>query len=234
MEFQAGSKTKSGYLAVPPSGNGPGVLVLHAWWGLNEFFVDLCDRLACEGFVALAPDLYDGAVATSLEEAERLRDAHDVAAAAAESKILQALDTLKSFQHSPASRGNTVGTIGCSLGAFWSLRLSTLRPEDIAAVVLFYGLGEADFTTSHAAYFGHFAEDDLWEPLDQVRLMEADIRRAGKEVTFHVYPGVGHWFFEANRQDAFHAESAQLAWDRTVSFLRGHLNQNAESLLRTE
>lgn len=231
MEFQAGSKTKSGYLAVPPSGNGPGVLVLHAWWGLNEFFVDLCDRLAREGFVALAPDLYDGAIATSLEEAERLRDAHDVAAAAAESKILQALDTLSQF---PEASGKAVGTIGCSLGAFWSLRLSTLRPEDIAAVVLFYGLGEADFTTSRAAYLGHFAEDDLWEPLDQVRLMEADIRRAGKEVRFHVYPGVGHWFFEANRQDAFHAESAQLAWDRTVSFLCDHLNPDAESLLRTE
>ncbi|MBC7805772.1 MAG: dienelactone hydrolase family protein [Akkermansiaceae bacterium] len=216
-------KTEDGYLAVPASGSGPGVLVLHAWWGMNEFFIELCDRLASEGFVALAPDLYAGAVATSVAEAEKLRDANDVAASVTQSKVLQALDSLKNLQHDPATQGHRVGVMGCSLGAFWALRLSTLCPEDIAATVIFYGLGAEDFTPSRAAYLGHFAENDLWEPLDQVRAMEADIRSAGKDVTFHVYPGAGHWFFEENREDAFHAEYAQLAWDRTVSFLRDRL-----------
>lgn len=228
MAFQAGSRTESGYLAVPPSGNGPCVLVLHAWWGLNDFFIALCDRLAREGFVAMAPDLYSGAVATSVEEAGKLRDAHDAAAAATQSKLLQALDSLENLQHDPALPAYRIGTLGCSLGAFWSLRLSTLRPEGIAASVIFYGLGAEDFTSSRAAYLGHFAENDLWEPLDQVRLMEADIRFAGKDVTFYVYPGVGHWIFEENQQDAFHAEYAQLAWSRTVSFLRDHLTQHPD------
>jgi carboxymethylenebutenolidase len=205
---------------LPPSGSGPGVLVLHAWWGLNGFFVALCDRLAREGFVALAPDLYAGALATTIEEAERLRDAHDGDFEATKGKVLEALSILQ--QH-PALQGRMVGTVGCSLGAYWSLLLSTQRPEDVSAVVLFYGVGEGDFTAARAAYLGHFAENDAWEPLDQVRSMEAQIRAAGRDVTFHVYPGVGHWFFEANQPEAYDVESSQLAWDRTVSFLRERL-----------
>jgi carboxymethylenebutenolidase len=226
MAFQAGSKTDSGYLALPPSGSGPGVLVLHAWWGLNDFFVALCDRLAREGFVALAPDLYAGAVAASIEEAETLRDAHEGDFEATQNKVLHALDCLR---QQPALQGRKVGAVGFSLGAYWSLLLSTLRPEDIAAAVLFYGVGEGDFTSSRAAYLGHFAENDDWEPLDQVRAMEAGLRAAGRDVTVHVYPGAGHWFFEENRPDAYHGESAQLAWNRTVSFLRDRLYPHPEA-----
>lgn len=219
MAFQAGVKTESGYLAVPPSGSGPGVLVAHAWWGLNDFFVALCDRLASEGFVALAPDLYAGDIATSIDEAKALLATHNKDM---EGKALHALDFLKGY---PALQGGTVGTIGYSLGAFVSAQVAALHPEDVAAVVLFYGVVEADFAASRAAYLGHFAEDDLWEPLDQVRLMEEGIRAAGREVTFYVYPGTGHWFFEENQPEAYHAESAQLAWERTLSFLRDRLKQ---------
>lgn len=219
MGFQPGSKTTNGYLALPPSGNGAGVLVLHAWWGLNEFFVELCERLAAQGFVALAPDLFGGAIAASVEEAQLLVEGMDFEAT--QTKVLLALDTLR--QH-PAVKGSQVGVMGCSLGAAWALNLSALRPEDVAAVVIFYGLGEADFTASRAAYLGHFAEDDTWEPLDQVRAMEADIRAVGREVTFHVYPGVGHWFFEANQPEAYDAPSAEFAWERTLPFLQSHLD----------
>jgi carboxymethylenebutenolidase len=223
VTFQAGCKTESGYLALPPSGRGPGVLVLHAWWGLNAFFVALCDRLAGAGFVALAPDLNSGAVATTIEEAEKLlQDANE--SGTTPGKVLEALDSLRQC---PAVQGSAVGAVGCSLGAYWSLLLSTLRPDDVAAVVLFYGVGEGDFTRARAAYLGHFAENDLWEPLDQVRGMEADLRAAGRDVTFYVYPGVGHWFFEENRPDAFDAETARLAWDRTIPFLRDRLKPDS-------
>jgi len=207
-------------MAVPSSGSGPGVIVLHAWWGLNTFFVALCDRLARAGFVALAPDLYDGAIATSIDEAENLLNVHNLNQEAVQSKLLRSLEEL---QHSPVLEGRQVGTIGYSLGASWAFALSEQRPDDIAAAVIFYGLGQADFHVARAAYLGHFAEDDIWEPVDQVHALEAGIRAAGRDVTFYVYPGVGHWFFEENRPDAFHAESAQLAWDRTVSFLHDRL-----------
>ena len=220
MDYQTGQKTNKGYLALPPSNTGPGILILHAWWGLNEFFVDLCDRLAREGFVALAPDLYDGSVASSIEEAKTLLQRLD--SEATRQKVLQALDALQ--QH-PAVQGNTVGALGCSMGASWTLQLSTLRPEQIAAAVLFYGVDEVDFTAARCAYLGHFAENDVWDPVEQARIMEADMRAAGREVTFYVYPDVGHWFFEANQPEAYSAGAAHLAWDRTVEFLNRHLRE---------
>ncbi len=218
MDYIAGEKTSKGYLALPPSGAGSGILVLHAWWGLNEFFVGLCDRLAREGYVALAPDLYGGAIAHSIEEAEALLGGVDFEAT--QQQVLQALDSL---QHYPAVQGNKVGALGCSMGANWTLMLSTLRPEQIAAAVLFYGVGEADFSASRCAYLGHFAENDEWDPVEQARIMEAEMRAAGREVTFYVYPGVGHWFIEENQPKAYDAEAAHLAWDRTVAFLNSHL-----------
>ena len=220
MDYEPGRKTNKGYLALPLSGTGPGVLVLHAWWGLNEFFVELCDRLANVGFVALAPDLYDGSVASSVEEAKQLLGSLD--SEAAQQKALEALDALRLH---PAVQGDKMGALGCSMGASWTLLLSTLRPEQIAAAVLFYGVDSVDFTASRCAYLGHFAENDVWDPLEHARMMEEGMRAAGREITFYVYPGVGHWFFEANQPEAYNEEAAHLAWDRTEAFLNRHLRE---------
>lgn len=229
MTFQPGVKTESGYLATPAQDDGsgaPGVLVLHAWWGLNGFFTELCDRLAREGFVALAPDLYGGAVASSLNEAAALREQIDFTVA--EETARAALDTLRDLPVVRRRANHTgaggIAVLGCSLGAAWAVQLSAERPEDVAAAVLFYGLGEADFTVARAAYLGHFAENDAWDPVDAARALEAQIRAAGRTVTFHVYPGVGHWFFEEDRPDAYNAEAARLAWERTLAFLRAQLS----------
>ena len=213
-DYQAGQKTKSGYLALPPYNSGQGVLVLHAWWGLNEFFVELCDRLASKGYVVLAPDFYGGAVATTPAEAEALMHASD--SEATQQKALAALDFLRNY---PTVQGKTVGVLGCSLGASWALQLSTLRPEQVGAAVLFYGVDNADFAAARCAYQGHFAENDEWDSVEQATLMADGMRAAGREVEFHVYPGVGHWFFEADRPDAYNAEAAELAWERTLTFL---------------
>ena len=218
MDFRSGEKTSSGYLALPSSGAGPGILVMHAWWGLNAFFVQLCNRLAREGYVVMAPDLYGGKVAGSVEEANTLVKSLDFDAA--EQTVLQALDTL---QRLPAVQGNKFGVLGCSLGVNFALLLSTQRPEQIAAAVLFYGVADADFTKSRCAYLGHFAENDVWDSLEEARKMEAAMRAAGRDVTFYVYPGVGHWFIEENQPEAYAPEAARLAWDRTVSFLNSHI-----------
>jgi carboxymethylenebutenolidase len=97
--LQVGPTGNRAYLTVPERGTGAGVLVLHAWWGLTSVFTDVCDRLAAEGYVALAPSLYaDGATAASIAEAEALRDAHDRAAAEVEAVVRAAGEQLRGLR----------------------------------------------------------------------------------------------------------------------------------------
>jgi carboxymethylenebutenolidase len=137
---------------------------------------------------------------------------------------MQAIATgaLSYLREHPAGRGSAIGALGFSMGGAWAILLSTLAPEAIAAVVIFYGSEGADFSAARAAYLGHFAEEDEWEPLDGVRQMEADMRAAGRDVTFHTYPGVRHWFFETDRPE-YDSDAAGLAWRRTRDFLHEHL-----------
>ena len=202
------------YVAVPDSGTGPGVVVLHAWWGLNDFFTRLCNRLAQAGFVAVAPDLYDGKIASTVEEAERLLGESDV------DLIRRRIDEAITFlRRHPAVQGTGIGLIGFSMGGAWALLTSTTHPDDVAAVVIFYGNEAADYSNSRAAYLGHFAEDDPWEPSDGVQQLQAALQAAGRDVTFYTYSGVGHWFFEDNRPE-YDAKAARLAWERSIEFLR--------------
>lgn len=217
-DLKAGAPVTVGYEALPTQGAGAGVLVLHAWWGLNDVFRGLCDRLAAEGFVAVAPDLWGGTVATTQAEAQSLVENADNAAI--EAAVFAALDYLKGHA---AVAGRPLGAIGFSFGAAWALHLSSVRPADLRAVTIFYGTYGADFTAARAAYQGHFAPGDPWEPDEAVAELEADMRAAGREVVFYSYPGTGHWFFEPDRPDAYNAEAAALAWERTLAFLRERL-----------
>ena len=113
--------------------------------------------------------------------------------------------------------------IGFSLGAYWALLLSQARPDDVAAVVTVYGTDDGDYGTARAAYLGHFAEHDEYEPLEAVRALEEKIRAAGREVTFHVYPGAGHWFVEPGQPRRRRPAAAELVWERTLAFLRAKL-----------
>ncbi|MBA3947005.1 MAG: dienelactone hydrolase family protein [Herpetosiphonaceae bacterium] len=218
-EFQAGDETVMGYLAVPKRGHGPGVLVLHAWWGLTATFKHVCDRLAAEGFVAFAPDLYDGRTAATINEAKDLMNSSDF-----ERMRTTALAALARLHTAPIIGQRGLGMVGFSMGANWAFLLNDLRPDDIAAVVTFYGTGEMNFSTSHAAYLGHYAEHDEFDSLETVRELEAQIRSAGREVTFHVYPETEHWFFEEDRPEAYDATAAHLAWARTTAFLHSQLD----------
>jgi carboxymethylenebutenolidase len=218
--FQSDNKMFTGYLALPPTGRGPGILVLHAWWGLNDFFKTLCDQLAQNGYVALAPDLYGGVVASTIDEAKHQIEQLNYEVTLA--TVLQATDYLR--QH-PAVQGEGVGVVGFSMGAAYALLLSGKRPEIVKAVVTFYGTegGMADFASARAAYLAHFAEVDEWEPAEAVQQMEAAMRAAGREVMFHLYPGVAHWFMETNRPE-YNPQAATLAWERTYAFLRQQLH----------
>lgn len=210
----------NGYLAMPNAGSGPGILVLHAWWGLSETIRDACDRLAGEGFVAYAPDLYDGRLATTIEEAEVLAHQLEQNIEAVKADIAAAADLLREYVQ-PSDNG--LGVVGFSLGAYYALQLSGDAPERVRAVVLFYGTGDGDFDRATATYLGHFAGSDPYEPPANVDWLESALKSAGRPVTFHHYPDVGHWFFEPDRPDAYNAGAAHLAWERTVAFLRDAL-----------
>lgn len=211
-------RRSQGFLAIPTTGKGPGLIVLHAWWGLNETIRELCRRLAAEGYVVFAPDLYHGKVVTTIEEAESLSRGLDAAQAKAD--IAEAVTFLS--ERSDVI-GSNFGVIGLSLGAFLAFAHSVENPERVRAVVVFYGTGGGDFRRSKAAYLGHFAEADPFEPAADVQSLEDSIRGAGRTVAFHTYKGTGHWFFEPDRSDAYNEGAAKLAWERTVAFLKAEL-----------
>jgi carboxymethylenebutenolidase len=216
-----GPSDNRAYLATPESGTGPGVLVLHAWWGLTSVFTGICDRLAANGFTALAPSLYpDGATAATIPEAETLIAAHDRAPDVARGIALAAIDRLRGL---PAVSGAKIGVIGFSMGAYWAFHLSGLRSDQIGAVVAFYGAYDGDLTGARAAYLGHYAENDEYEDPEWSQALESSLRAAGHEVTFHTYPGTKHWFVEPSRPDEYDAEAAELAWERTIAFLKAQL-----------
>jgi carboxymethylenebutenolidase len=220
LMYYSNNQTARGYLAMPEGGEGHGVLVLHAWWGLNDTMRGVCTRLAQAGFVAFAPDLYHGKVADTIADAETLGKALDSNYLQAKAEIADATRFLN--EHAgQAHRGLAV--IGFSLGAYYALDLAAADPEHIRSVVLFYGTGGGDFSSSKAAYLGHFAEKDEYEPQSNLDELEESLRRAGRPVTFYRYSGTGHWFFEPDRMEAYNQFAATLAWERTLAFLRNSL-----------
>lgn len=206
-----------GFLAVPPTRKGPGVLVLHAWWGLNDTMKAFCTQLAESGFVTFAPDLYHGRLADNIADAETLGKALDTNQVQAKADIADATMFLNE-RVGQADRGLAV--IGFSLGAYYALDLAAADPEHIRSVVIFYGTGGGDYSSSRAAYLGHFAEKDEFEPQSNIDNLEESLRHAGRPVTFYRYSGTGHWFFEPDRSQAYNQAAATLAWDRTLAFLK--------------
>ena len=214
ISFDVDGQPAHGYLALPSQPDAPGVLVLHAWWGLNAFFKIVCDRLAAEGFAAFAPDLNEGKIATTVDEAKEIMSGSD-------SERQQAIAAaLVDFMHGRSEvRKEPLSLIGFSMGAAWSLVLATEQPDEFGKMVLFYGVGDGDFAKIRAEILGHFSDVDEWEPLDGIRAMEAEMQIAGLSPTFHIYPQMSHWFFEEDRPE-FDPNAAEQAWTRTLEFLR--------------
>lgn len=214
------SSAGSGYVVAPDAGGGPGVLVLHAWWGLTPFFRDVCDRLADEGFVALAPDLHgDGRTAETPDEAEALLASTDTNRVAG--LVVSSISALRSM---PATPPGPIAIVGYSMGASWAMWAATRFPDDVAAVSSFYGSQDIDFAPARARFQGHFAEHDELVSADERAYLEAQLRLSGHDPDFHDYPGTGHWFAESDRGAAFVPDAAERAWARTVAFLHDALD----------
>lgn len=222
VRFPSNGGTAHGYLALPRQGAGPGVVVIQEWWGLTDHIAGICDRLAAEGFVALAPDLYGGRVTHDADEAGRLMQELPVEQAARD--LSGAVDFL--LQHD-AVTGPRVGVVGFCMGGGFALLLAAQQGDSVGAVVPFYGVGPAvpkTYTGLTAAVQGHYGLDDAFYPADDARRQEQQIRdEAGVPVEFFYYPA-GHAFHnDENTLGTYDGQQASLAWQRTVGFLRAQL-----------
>jgi carboxymethylenebutenolidase len=221
--FPSGGSTAHGYLALPDSGTGPGVVVIQEWWGLTDHIADVCDRLAGEGFVALAPDLFGGTTTHDADEAGRLMTELPVDEAARD--LGGAVDFLLGHE---AVTSSTVGAVGFCMGGGFVLLLAAQQGDKVGAAVPFYGVGPGvpdSYRGLTAAVLGHYGEQDAFYPVEDARQQEEQIRsESGAQVQFHVYPA-GHAFHnDTNALGTYDAEQAQLAWSRTVEFLRSTLS----------
>ncbi|MFF9125410.1 dienelactone hydrolase family protein [Streptomyces sp. NPDC014889] len=219
VTFPSAGATAHGYLALPPSGSGPGVLVIQEWWGLTDHIADVADRLAAEGFVALAPDLYGGSVAHDSDEARRMVKALPVLRGV--ELLSGAVGHLLSL---PEVTSGTIGAVGFCMGGGFVLYLAAVDPR-VSAAVPFYGVvrGELpDFSGLRAQLLGHYGEQDRSIPLEQVEELRERIRRqSGVTADFRLYPA-GHAFFN-DRRPGHEPDSADRAWQSTVAFLHRHL-----------
>jgi len=199
-----------------PDGATSGIVLLHAWWGLNDDVRQYADRLADAGYAVLAPDMFKGQVTDQIPEAERLSQEGD--ASHPELIAFDAVDRLAA--QLPA--GARVATVAFSFGAPYAIWTASERPA-VVGTVAYYGAWAGPWVTqSKAPLLGHFAEDDPFTSAEEVADVEAAFRDAGREMTSHVYPGTKHWFAEPSRPE-YDAAAANTAWERTLAFLARRL-----------
>ena len=221
VEFQANGATAPGYLAVPDSGSGPAVVVLQEWWGLEDHIKDVCDRLAGEGFLALAPDLFRGETTDQPDEAEQKMMAMSMDQA--EKDMRGAVDYLAAHE---SSEGEVVGSVGFCLGGGLSVWAASVNPKVRATVTYYYVMphGKPDFASVQGPVLGHFGMADDFVSVDDAKALEREMSDAGVDVDFEFYEGAGHAFFnDTNRFGTYDADAARRSWETTVGFLRSNL-----------
>lgn len=212
-------RTLTGYLALPEGeGPAPAVVMLQEWWGLNEHIEEMADRLAAEGFVVLAPDLYDGVVVSEPDEARKLVMELDRAAAVAD--VGDAADYL--LARDDVAAGG-VGVMGFCMGGGLSLAAGA-DVDEVAAVIAYYGSppDEAVAARIGAPVLGLYGGQDQGIPVEDVEAMMAILEDAGTTNELVVYDEAGHAFANDTRE-SHDPEAAADAWARTLDWLRTHL-----------
>ncbi|TAK34054.1 MAG: dienelactone hydrolase family protein [Chloroflexota bacterium] len=221
VEYSSNGGRTRAYLSLPPSGQGPGVVVIHEWWGLGDQICGVADRLARAGFVALVPDLYHGEIAREPDEAGKLMMALNM------KQVAQDLTgAAKYLLAQPDVTSKRVGVIGFCMGGQLALYGATTAPELYGAVVDMYGIhpnAKPDYAKLGAPVLGLFGAKDTSLPPAAVNQLEQTLLREGIETQFHIYPNVGHAFMNERRPEAYDAQMAEDAWGRIVTFFRSRL-----------
>lgn len=224
VQFQSDGFTITAFLARPAKilDRLPALLVLHEWWGLNDHTKDVAQRFAKEGYIALAPDLYSrlgNKVTQDPNEAATLMSAlssqaalRDVNAAVRYFKLLDTVDPLR------------LGIVGFSMGGSLALTMAT-HNSDLKAAVVCYGkvplIESLDALLCPLAY--HYGARDGWVTKQEVALLQQGLEKFGKTGRVFTYPDAGHAFFNDTRPEVYRSQDAQLAWQRSLAFLREYL-----------
>ncbi len=221
VSYKSGDETVNGILYTP-QGNGPfpALVVIHEYWGLNDWVKEQASKLADQGYVALAIDLYRGKVATTPDEAHEImrgvpsdRANRDLLAASSFLRLQKNVDPAK------------VGAIGWCMGGGYALDLAIADPK-LKAAVINYGHLASDKATLekiNADILGIFGGQDRGIPVDAVKKFEADLKALGKPVEIKIFPDAGHAFENPNNQQGYRADDAKQAWELTTAFLAKYL-----------
>lgn len=221
VSYKSGDETVNGVLYTP-SGKGPfpALVVIHEWWGLNDWPKEQAAKLADQGYAALAVDLYRGKVAKSPDEAHEIM--RGVPEDRANRDLLAAFDYLASQKNVDSKR---IGTIGWCMGGGYALDLALAQPKLKAAVINYGHLAtdKASLGKVNAAVLGIFGGQDRGIPVDSVKKFEQDLKSLGKTVEIQIYPDAGHAFENENNKSGYRAADAKDAWNKTLAFLGKNL-----------
>ncbi len=223
VTFKSGDETAHALLYEPAgSGKHPAVVVIHEWWGLNDWIKEQSENLASHGYVALAVDLYRGQVATDPDQAHQLmrglpqdRGVRDLVAAT------------KYLASRPDVDASRIGAVGWCMGGGYALQLAIADPN-LRAVSINYGAlatDQASLARIHAAVLGNFGGKDMGIPPASVEAFAATMKKLGKSVDVKIYPDAGHAFENPNNKSGYRAADAADAQKRTIDFFANKLGE---------
>jgi carboxymethylenebutenolidase len=223
VTYKSGDETVKGILYTPEGkGPFPGIVVIHEWWGLNDWVKEQASKLAGEGYAALAIDLYRGKVATTADEA------HEIMRGVPEDRAKRDLEAAFQFLASqPKVKKDRIGAIGWCMGGGYALDLALEEPK-LAALVINYGHLATDPTAIskiNASMIGFFGALDRGITPDDVKAFGAAVDKAGKKIDVTIYPDAGHAFENPNNKDGYRPADAADAWNKTVGFLASTLKK---------
>ena len=223
VSYKSGEETVKGILYTPEGkGPFPAIIVIHEWWGLNDWVKEQASKLSDQGYAALAIDLYRGKVATTADEA------HEIMRGVPEDRAQRDLHAAYAFlQAQPGVKKNRIGAIGWCMGGGYSLDVALQEP-DLAADVINYGhlaTDPAALKKINAPILGLFGAQDRGITPDDVKKFEGQLKQLGKKIDVTIYPDAGHAFENPNNKDGYRPKDAADAWDKTVKFLAANLKK---------
>ncbi|MCY3567364.1 MAG: dienelactone hydrolase family protein [Chloroflexi bacterium] len=220
IQFPANGGSASGYLARPVEGGPfPGVVVIQEWWGLNPNICDIANRIAAEGYVALAPDLFHGSVTAEPDEAQKL-----MMSLQEPNALVDMSGAVAALQARDDVRAERIGVTGFCLGGGMSLLLAMNNPA-VTAAAPFYGVPGAGLGNAgniQGAVMGFFAGRDEWINAEVVEGLQTALDGAGVRNQLHMYPDSDHGFFN-DTSDIYDAEAAADAWSKLKAFFAAEL-----------
>jgi carboxymethylenebutenolidase len=223
VSYKSGDETVKAILYAP-AGQGPfpGIVVIHEWWGLNDWVKEQASKLADQGYAALAIDLYRGKVADDASTA------HELMRGVPEDRALRDLHAAVQYLKSqPNIKKDRIGSIGWCMGGGFSLEVALQEPT-LTATVINYGhlaTDPAALNKINAAILGNFGGKDQGIPPEDVKKFEESLKQAGKQVNIKIYPDAGHAFENPNNKGGYRPDDAADAWKRTVNFLASTLKK---------